>query len=105
MDTKPIELSVLGQKVRVRPRGDLSVAQDVLALAEAKLREVEATAAPTGIAPHAVACLALLSLAEDFEQLRRKTEHDKGRLNERFSKLERLLELEFPDESKSPSES
>src|SRR3954468_12308763 len=90
-----LEVSIQGQRIPLRARHDdpLKV-QEVIDLVSDRLRDAEKRSKPS-TAPHQVALLALLDLAEEYLRMKEKTELFKKKMSEKSDRLISLLEAEL----------
>ena len=92
---KSLEVSIQGQKIPLRAReDDPARAKVVIDLVSERLRDAESRSKPS-TAPHQVAVLALLDLAEEFLRMKEKTELFKKKMSEKSDRLISLLEAEL----------
>jgi cell division protein ZapA (FtsZ GTPase activity inhibitor) len=88
------EVKLLGQKIVLKSSEmDPEVVRQVIQLVTLKLSESEARS--QGAAPHQVALLALLDLAEEYIKAKKRTSDFKQQLDDKSSKLLNLVENEF----------
>jgi cell division protein ZapA (FtsZ GTPase activity inhibitor) len=88
------EIRLLGQKVVLKPsETDPEIVRQVVQLATAKLNEAESRS--QGAAPHQIALIALLDLAEEYIKAKKRTVDFKRQLDEKSSKLLSLVEADF----------
>ena len=93
--TPALEVSIQGQRIPLRARDDRAEkVQSVIELVSQRLREAEKRS-KTSTAPHQVALLALLDLAEEHLMMREKTELFKKAMSEKSDRLISLLEAEL----------
>ena len=88
MDSQIIELNFLDQKIPLRSEGEDDSVQQIVDLAELKIKDAERRA--NGAAPHKVALLALLDLAEDYVKSKARAADYK---KEMFDKSENLIKI------------
>lgn len=89
-----LELKLLGQRIVLKPsETDPEVINQVVQLVTLKLSEAEGRT--RGGAPHQVALLALLDLAEEYVKAKKRTLDFKQQLDDKSSKLLSLVEAEF----------
>ena len=89
-----IEVKLLGQRIVLKSSElDPEVIRQVLQLVTLKLSEAEGRS--RGAAPHQVALLALLDLAEEYVKAKKRTLDFKQQLDDKSSKLLSLVEAEF----------
>ncbi|MCM2323395.1 MAG: cell division protein ZapA [Oligoflexia bacterium] len=88
-----VEIRLLGQRIALRATDpDPARIDEVVKLVTAKIHKAEKRA-PKGLtSPHQVALLALLELAEEYIEAKRKTAAFKGEVEERSSRLLNLIE-------------
>jgi cell division protein ZapA (FtsZ GTPase activity inhibitor) len=90
-----LEVSIQGQRIPLRARDDdPSRVQEVIELVSQRLRDAEKRSRAS-TAPHQVALLALLDLAEEHLQMKKKTELFKRAMSEKSDRLISLLEAEL----------
>jgi cell division protein ZapA (FtsZ GTPase activity inhibitor) len=97
MHTAPsaLEISIQGQRIPLRARhDDPEKVQEVVELVSERLRDAEKRS-KASTAPHQVALLALLDLAEEFLRVKEKTEAFKKKMSEKSERLISLLEAEL----------
>ncbi|HUP57354.1 MAG TPA: cell division protein ZapA [Bdellovibrionota bacterium] len=90
-----LEISIQGQRIPLRARhDDPEKVQEVVELVSERLRDAEKRS-KSSTAPHQVALLALLDLAEEFLRVKEKTEAFKKQMSEKSERLISLLEAEL----------
>jgi cell division protein ZapA (FtsZ GTPase activity inhibitor) len=90
-----LEVSIQGQRIPLRAgTEDPEKVKDVIELVSRKLREAEKRS-KTSTAPHQVALLALLDLAEEHLLMKEKTESFRRAMSEKSDRLIHLLEAEL----------
>ncbi len=90
----PVEIKLLGQRVVLKSSElDPETVQQVVKLVSTKLTEAENRS--KGAAPHQIALLALLDLAEEYLQAKARTQDFKTRVDEKTNQLLGFLETEF----------
>jgi cell division protein ZapA (FtsZ GTPase activity inhibitor) len=90
-----LEVSIQGQRIPLRAReDDPGKVQEVIELVSQRLRDAEKRSR-TSTAPHQVALLALLDLAEEHLLMKQKTEIFKRTMSEKSERLISLLEAEL----------
>lgn len=88
------EVRLLGQKILLKSsESDPEVISQIVELASSKLNEVESRS--KGAAPHQIALLALLDLAEEYVQAKRRTLEFKRQLDDKSNKLLTLVEADL----------
>lgn len=88
------EVKLLGQKIVLRTsETDPEVIQEVLQLVSKKISEAEGRG--RGAAPHQVALLALLDLAEEYVKAKKRTTEFKNLLEDKSNQLLSLVEAEL----------
>lgn len=93
MEKQTVETEFLGQKLVLKTEGDPSFVQEVVDLASLKVKEAEGRA--KGAAPHQVALLAVMDLAEDYLRAKKKATDYRSELGEKASHLLQLIETEL----------
>lgn len=94
MNTQSIELKVLGQRIVLKSTGgDPETTQEVIQLVTQKVNEAEERC--KSAVPHQVALLALLDLAEQYVQAKRRTLDFKHQVDTKSSQILTLLEAEM----------
>jgi cell division protein ZapA (FtsZ GTPase activity inhibitor) len=91
--THSIEVKLLGQKIVLRTAGDPELVREVVDLVTIKLRESEGRGKSP--APHHVALLALLDLAEEYVKAKRRAADHRQQVDDKSRELLGLLEAEF----------
>ncbi len=91
---KMIEISFLGQKMMFKASGDPEKNTEVLELVTKKLLSAESRA--KNLAPHQIAILALLDLAEDYIQAKTNTKKFKLNMDQKSKELFRLINCKPP---------
>jgi cell division protein ZapA (FtsZ GTPase activity inhibitor) len=85
----------LGQRIVLKSsETDPEVIKQVLSLVSDKLTEAEGRS--RGTAPHQIALLALLDLAEEYVKAKRRTLDFKQQVDDKSNQLLNLIEAEFP---------
>ena len=74
-----IDFNFLGQKVVLKTEGDPALVKDVVALAKLMLKDAERRS--KNVAPHQVALLALMDLAEEYVKARARLAEYKQEMN------------------------
>src|ERR1051326_6669759 len=93
--TPALEISIQGQRIPLRSRDDApDKVQGVIELVSQRLREAEKRS-KTSTAPHQVALLALLDLAEEHLLMKERTEQFKKTMSEKSERLIHLLETQL----------
>ena len=88
------EIRLLGQKIVLKTSSkDVEAVRDVIDLVQTRIGESEKRIKGGG-APHQVALLALLDLAEDYVRSRKLTEEFKIQVEEKSERLLHLIENE-----------
>jgi cell division protein ZapA (FtsZ GTPase activity inhibitor) len=88
------EVKLLGQKIILKSsESDPELVKQVVQLVTMKLSEAEARC--RGSAPHQVALVALLDLAEEYLKAKKRTLEYKRQLDDKTEKLLGLVEAEF----------
>lgn len=88
------EVKLLGQRIVLKSsETDPEVIRQVLELVSARVGEAEKRS--NGAAPHQIALLALLDLAEEYVKAKKRTLDFKQQLDDKSSKLLGLVEAEF----------
>jgi hypothetical protein len=95
----PTEIRLLGQKISLKINSksnepDPHLVQDILELVSKKLQDAE-TKSKSGQAPHQIALLALLDLAEEYVRAKRRTLEYQSAVIEKSERLRGLLEAEW----------
>jgi len=93
MKSDTIEIRLLGQKIVLKSGGDPEAIRDVMDLVTSKLNEAETRS--RSVVPHHVALLALLDLAEEYLQAKKRASDHQKRVEEKSSHLISLLETEL----------
>jgi cell division protein ZapA (FtsZ GTPase activity inhibitor) len=89
-----LEVKLLGQRIVLKSsETDPELIREVLDLVSRKLDEAENRS--RGAPPHQTAVLALLDLAEEYIQAKKRTLDFKQQLDEKSSELLSLVETEF----------
>lgn len=89
------EITILGQRVPLRVNDpDHEAIREVIDLVSDRIRAAE-TRVRKNAAPHQVALLALLDLAEQYVAAKKKTGNFKARMGEKSRRLIQLLEAEL----------
>lgn len=94
-----IEINLLGQKISLKSQGDFQLTQEVVRMVSSKIREAEKR--QTSQAPHHVALLALLSLAEEYLLAKKRSLEHYAQIEKKSEELFSLLETEFASEQDS----
>src|ERR1700722_17062138 len=90
-----LEVSIQGQRIPLRAREDHpEKVHEVIELVSQRLRDAEKRSR-TSAAPHQVALLALLDLAEEHLLMKERTETFKRAMSEKSERLISLLEAEL----------
>lgn len=89
-----IEVQLLGQRIALKSSSDPAVIQEVINLVSSKLNEVEGRMKKNS-ASHTVALLALLDIAEEYVQSKRRVVEYRDSVNEKSKQLNELIEAEF----------
>jgi cell division protein ZapA (FtsZ GTPase activity inhibitor) len=88
------EVKLLGQRIVLKSsETDPEVIRQVLQLVTLKINEAEARS--RGAAPHQIALIALMDLAEEYVKAKKRTLDFKRQLDDKSSKLLSLVEAEF----------
>jgi cell division protein ZapA (FtsZ GTPase activity inhibitor) len=88
------EVKLLGQRLVLKvSESDPEITRQVLQLVTMKLSEAETRS--RGAAPHQIALVALLDLAEEYIKAKKRTLDFKRQLDDKSSKLLNLVETEF----------
>jgi cell division protein ZapA (FtsZ GTPase activity inhibitor) len=88
------EVKLLGQRIVLKTsEADPEVLQQVLQLVTLKISEAESRS--RGAAPHQVALVALLDLAEEYIKAKKRTLDFKRQLDDKSNQLLSLVEAEF----------
>lgn len=88
-----VQLSFMGQKVVLKSEGDPELIQEAVDLATLRLADAETRI--KGVAPHHVALLALLDIAEEYVRSKRRSVEHKRKLEKRTTELMGLLDQEL----------
>jgi cell division protein ZapA (FtsZ GTPase activity inhibitor) len=89
-----IEIKLGGQKILLKAgESDPALTRQIVDLVSGKIKTAEKRG--KGLAPHQVALLALLDLAEEYISAKQRTSAFKREMNERSDSLMRLLETEL----------
>ena len=91
------EIKLLGQRIALKSAGDPEIVGEVIEMVSGLLGDSEKRS-KTG-APHHVALLALLALAEEYVQAKRRAAGHKTALDEKSRKLMSMIEAEFKGET------
>lgn len=92
-ESQSVELKLQGQKTVLKTSGDPLVIREVVELATRKLQQAESRSAKAA-APHHVALLALLELAEEYVQAKQRFSAHQQKLESKSEELFRLLDSE-----------
>lgn len=88
------DIRLLGQKIVLKSsETDPEILRQVIQLASSKLSDAEARHPAS--APHQIALVALLDLAEEYIKARRRSSDFKRQIDEKSSKLLSLVEADF----------
>lgn len=94
-----VEVRFLGQKIALRSQeSDPAIIQQVVDLVSSQLNEVEKK--NPGGAPHQIALLALLNLAEEYVRAKGRIQDYQQRLDEKLGQV--LRSFEVPGEAPGP---
>ena len=93
MASTPIEIRLLGQRIALKTAGDPELIQEVIQVVSTRIQDAEKRV-KSGI-PHHVALLALLDLAEEHIQARRRVVEHQRQVEEKSRELKSLIEAEF----------
>lgn len=90
-----MEITILGQRITLRVNdSDQEAVREVIELVSDRIRGAE-TRVKRNAAPHQVAVLALLDLAEQYIEARNKTQEFKAKMSDKSKRLIGLLEGEL----------
>lgn len=93
---QPIEIWLLGQKIVLKSFGEPELVREVVELVSRKIKERESEQkGRTAVPPHHVALLALLSLAEEHVQAKRRFSEHQRTMDEKSHQLMSLIEAEI----------
>jgi hypothetical protein len=90
----PVEIRLLGQKIALRSQGDPDLVREVVEVVTRKIGDAERRRGK-GSAAHHVALLALLDLAQEHVQARKRAGEHQTRLDLKARELSELIEAEF----------
>lgn len=93
MENQTYEFRFMQQKVGLKSEAEPALVEQVMSLASIKLSEAEKRV--KNGAPHQIAILALLDLAEEYVRAKQKVGEHKKELTEKSSHLLRLIEAEL----------
>ena len=91
--SKPVEILLKGQKIALKTTGDAEFVRDVIDLVSQRIEVAEKRSKAT--APHHIALLALLDLAEEYIQAKRRTKSHIKALEKQTGDLFSLIETEL----------
>jgi len=90
MKAKTIDLEFLGQRMALKSKGDPEVADQVVDLVNARLKDAEKRA--RGLPAHKVALLALLELAEEMVQAKNRATVYQGEVRQKAENIKKFIE-------------
>lgn len=93
MASTPVEIRLLGQRIALKSAGDPELVQEVLQVVTRRIEDAEKRV-KSGI-PHHVALLAILDLAEEHVQAKRRVAAHQKVVEEKSRELKSLIEAEF----------
>ena len=93
MASNPIEIRLLGQRIALKTAGDPELIQEVIQIVSRRIEDAEKRV-KSGI-PHHVALLALLDLAEEHVQAKRRVVEQQRQFEAKAHELKGLIEAEF----------
>lgn len=94
MKNHSVEVRLLGQKVALKSQGDPDRVREVVDLVSERLKEAEARARGT-MAPHHVALLAMLDLAEEYVSAKERFGRHQEQVQETSRGLSSWIKAEF----------
>ncbi|MBY0470084.1 cell division protein ZapA [bacterium] len=94
METLNTEVRLLGQKIPLKSSGDPKLVSEVLGLVAKRIEAAEARpGAPK--TPHHVLLLALLELAEEYIQAKRRMKDYQGNVETKSKELFKMIEAQL----------
>lgn len=93
MASTPVEIRLLGQRIALKTAGDPELIQEVLKVVTRRIEDAEKRV-KSGI-PHHVALLAILDLAEEHVQSKRRMAEHQKQVEDKTRELKSLIEAEF----------
>lgn len=92
MQNQSVEVRLLGQRILLRSQESSEFTREVVDFVTTKLTEVEQRS--KNVAPHQVALLALLDLAEEYLKAKRRAQEHRSKMDEKSKELLSLIEME-----------
>jgi cell division protein ZapA (FtsZ GTPase activity inhibitor) len=92
-ERQSVEIELLGQKLTVKTESDPRTVKEVVELVQGRLKHAQERT--RGAAPHQLALLALLDLAEDYVSAKYKVAEHRKKINEKSSELFNLIDSEL----------
>lgn len=91
-----VEIELLGQKIVLKSSGeDPELIREVVALASERLKIARQRSGKGAVAPHHVALLALLDMAEEYVRARKRSGEYRKAVLEKSERLKSLIESEL----------
>lgn len=90
MKAQTVELKIQGQKIALKTAGETGEVQQVVDLVTRRISQAEKRLKP-GAAPHHVALIALLDIAEDYLSAKRKFANHQGVVQSKTHEILKLI--------------
>lgn len=94
MKSQTIDIQLLGQKITLKSSGDPEVVQEVVDLVKRKIGEAEGRKKGV-MPPHHVALLALLDMAEEYVQAKRRVAAYQREVDDKSREIQTLIQTEL----------